>query len=110
MDYITDYIVNDIPILDIPNNIYYDVLFNQTHNYIVNNLNLVPSILDDQFGKLKKRNHYLKNTFGELLFRYDTPITSTYNELIQTKGRIFVLFSNKRSEMILNAVTISACS
>ena len=39
MDYITDYIVNDIPILDIPNNIYYDVLFNQTHNYIVNNLN-----------------------------------------------------------------------
>ena len=37
---------------------------------------------------------YLKNTFGELLFRYDTPITSTYNELIQTKGRIFVLFSN----------------
>lgn len=37
--YENDYIVNDIPILDIPNNIYYDVLFNQTHNYIVNNLN-----------------------------------------------------------------------
>ena len=38
--YENDYIVNDIPILDIPNNIYYnlyDVLFNQTHNYIVNN-------------------------------------------------------------------------
>ena len=42
MDNITDYIVNDIPILDIPNNIYYnlyDNLIYQTHIYIVNNLN-----------------------------------------------------------------------
>ena len=42
MDYITDYIVNDISILDIPNNISYNLYNNliyQTHIYIVNNLN-----------------------------------------------------------------------
>jgi hypothetical protein len=43
--------------------IFYNNLNSNNDENIVNNLNLVPSILDDQFGKLKNRNHYLKNTF-----------------------------------------------
>ena len=48
--------------------IFYNNLNTNNDENIVNNLNLVPSILDDQFGKLKNRNHYLKNTFVNYYF------------------------------------------